>query len=126
MFSTRQLPGRQRFRKALLFISLLLFPVTLYYFSPYLIVMGASKGIINGSFIVFGLMFLSALFVGRLWCGWGCPAGGLQEFGACINNKPAPGGKLDRIKWFVVWIPWISIIAIIVIRTGGYHTIDPF
>jgi ferredoxin-type protein NapH len=126
MTKVKQLPRRQRIRKASLFISLLLFPLTLYYFSPYLIVMGASEGIINGSFIVFGLMCLSALFVGRLWCGWGCPAGGLQEFGACINNKPAPGGKFNWIKWIVIWIPWISIIAVMAIRTGGYHAVDPF
>ena len=31
------------------------------YFSPYVIIDGASQGVINGSFIVFGLMFLSAL-----------------------------------------------------------------
>jgi hypothetical protein len=30
----RQLPARQRVRRALLLISLLLFPITLYYFSP--------------------------------------------------------------------------------------------
>jgi ferredoxin-type protein NapH len=35
----------------------------------------AAKGIVNGSFISFTLMFLSALFLGRLWCGWACPAG---------------------------------------------------
>jgi ferredoxin-type protein NapH len=69
----KQLPTRQRIRKALVIISLLLFPATLYYFSPAIILGGASEGIINASFIVFGLMFISALFVGRLWCGWLCP-----------------------------------------------------
>lgn len=78
MVKVKQLPRRQRVRKALLFVSFLLFPVTLYYFSPALILQGASEGVINGSFIVFGLMFLSALSVGRLWCGWACPAGALQ------------------------------------------------
>lgn len=126
MAKVKQLPRRQRTRKALLFISLLLFPLTLYYFSPYLIVMGTSEGIISGSFIVFGLMLLSALFVGRFWCGWGCPAGGLQEFGACVNNNPAPGSQFNWIKWILIWIPWISIIAIMAVRTGGYHAVDPF
>mgnify|MGYP005857866265 CR=1 FL=1 len=125
MTEVRQLPTRQRIRKALLFISLLLFPLILYYFSPYLIVMGASEGVVNGSFIVFAWMFLSALFFGRLWCGWGCPAGALQEFGAPINNKPAPGGKFDWIKWFIIWIPWISVIAIMAIQAGGYRRVDP-
>ena len=82
MTRIKQLPRRQRVRKALLFVSLLLFPVTLYYFSPVIIVESAAQGIVNASFIVFGLMFIAALFVGRLWRGWACPAGGLQEFGS--------------------------------------------
>ena len=63
----------QRVRRALTIVSFLLLPVTLNYLSPYVIVDGASQGIINGSFISFALMFLSALFLGRLWCGWVCP-----------------------------------------------------
>jgi len=42
--------------------------VTLDKFSPYVIINGASQGIINGSFINFVLMFFSALFFGRLCC----------------------------------------------------------
>lgn len=125
MVKVKQLPRRQRLRKALLFVSFLLFPLTLYYFSPVLIVQSASEGIVNGSFIVFGLMFLAALFLGRFWCGWACPAGAMQEFGAPINNKPARGGKFDWIKW-VIWIPWIVIIVVMAMRAGGYRAVDPF
>lgn len=125
MAKVKQLPKRQRLRKALLFVSLLFFPVTLYYFSPVIIMGGASKGIINGSFIVFGLMFISALFVGRLWCGWVCPAGALQEFGSPINNKPTPGGKFNWVKW-AIWIPWIGGIVALAVRAGGYQSVDPF
>ena len=121
----KQLPGRQRIRKGLLFLSLLLFPVTLYYFSPMLILGGASEGIINASFIVFGLMFFASLFVGRLWCSWVCPAGALQEFAAPINDKPVSRRKLDWIKW-AIWIPWIGGIAALAIGAGGYHAVDPF
>ncbi len=107
-----------------LFVSLLLFPVTLYYFSPALILQGASEGIINASFIVFALMFLSALFVGRLWCGWACPAGALQECGQPINNKPTPGGKFNWIKW-AIWIPWIGLIVALAVGAGGYRAVEP-
>lgn len=125
MAKVKQLPERQRYRKALLFVSLLLFPVTLYYFSPVIIMESASQGIVNASFIVFGLMFVSSLFVGRLWCSWACPAGALQEFSSPINNKPTPGGKVNWIKW-AIWIPWIGGIAALAIRSGGYRAVDPF
>jgi len=116
---------RPRVRQALLFLSLLLFPVTLYYFSPVLILQSAAEGIVNASALVFGLMFFSALFVGRLWCGWACPAGALQEFGAAINDRPVNRRRLDWIKW-AIWIPWIGLIAALVISAGGYHTVNPF
>ncbi|MGD8997518.1 MAG: 4Fe-4S binding protein [Anaerolineae bacterium] len=121
----RQLATRQRIRKALLLLSLLLFPITLYYFSPALIIQGAAEGIITGSFIAFALMFLSALFLGRLWCGWACPAGALQEFGAPINNRRVNRRRLDWVKW-VIWVPWISLITLMAIQAGGYRAMRPF
>jgi ferredoxin-type protein NapH len=121
----KQLPTRQRIRKALLLVSFLLFPLTLYYFSPALIIQGASEGIVTGSFIVFVAMFLSALFVGRLWCSWACPAGALQELGAPINDQRVPRKRLDWIKW-AIWIPWIGLIAVMAVQAGGYRAIDPF
>ncbi len=68
---------RQRIRKAIILISFLLFPITLYYFSPVLIIQGAYEGVITGSFIVFSLLFLVSLSLGRGFCSWVCPAGGL-------------------------------------------------
>jgi len=125
MVKITQLPVRQRVRKALLFVSLLLFPVTLYYFSPALILSGAAEGIVNASFIVFCAMFVVSLLVGRGWCGWFCPAGALQEFGQEINQKRTKGGRFNWIKW-IIWIPWIALIAVLAIRAGGYHTVNPF
>lgn len=122
--TVRQLPARQRVRQALLLISFLLFPVTLYYFSPVLIMQGASEGVINASFLVFTAMFLSSLFLGRLWCGWACPAGALQEFAEPVNRRPV-SRRLDWIKW-AIWLPWILGIVALAVRAGGYRSVQPF
>jgi polyferredoxin len=98
MVELKQLRTRQRIRKALLLIWLLLLAITLNYFPPAMIIEGAAVGVVAGSFIAFGLMFLSAIFVGRLWCGWACPADALQEFGSPINNGRAPRRRLQWIK----------------------------
>jgi ferredoxin-type protein NapH len=94
----RQLPMRQRVRKALLLVSFLLFPITLYYFSPAIALNGAAEGVVNASMIVFASMLVASLVLGRLWCGWACPAGAVQ-----VHRLPAlhlrvpdePGGQPD-------------------------------
>ncbi|MCA9934344.1 MAG: 4Fe-4S binding protein [Ardenticatenaceae bacterium] len=119
----RQLPKRQRVRKALVILAFLSFPITMNFLSPYVIIDGAMNGIVNGSLIMFGLMFLSSLFLGRAWCGWVCPGGGMQEMVEPVNLRQVNGRKLDRIKW-IVWIPWISLIIWMVVQAGGYTRVD--
>jgi polyferredoxin len=114
---------RQKIRKAILFISFLLFPVTIYYFSPYLIIMAGLEGIISGSFIVFCCMFIASLFFGRAFCGWICPAGGIMESCAAVNDKRAKGGRRNYIKYFI-WVPWIITIALIFISESGTKQLD--
>ncbi|MEJ5202811.1 MAG: 4Fe-4S binding protein [Anaerolineales bacterium] len=118
----RQLPTRQRIRKALVIVSFLSFPVTMNFLSPYIVINAAQQGIVNGSLVMFGLMFVSALFLGRAWCGWVCPGGGMQEIVEPVNNRAVNRRQLDWIKW-AVWIPWISIIIWLAARAGGYSSI---
>jgi polyferredoxin len=120
---TRQLPLRQRIRKAIVILAFLSFPLTMNFFSPYVIVDGAANGIINGSLVMFGLMFVSSLFLGRLWCGWACPGGGMQEIVEPVNRKPVSRRKIDWIKW-LIWTPWISLIVFLAVQAGGYHRLD--
>lgn len=102
---------RQTIRRTLILISFLLFPVIIWYFSPYLIIQAASEHIINGSFIVFCSMLVLSTFMGRAWCGYLCPAGGLQECVMRIKDEPAKQGWRDRIK-YVIWIIWIVAVVV--------------
>ncbi len=61
---------RQKIRHGLILVSFFLFPATFYYLSPVLILEAAGEGVINGRFILFGLLFLSAFVLGRGWCRW--------------------------------------------------------
>jgi len=114
---------RQNTRRGIILVSFFLFPATFYYMSPYLIVDAAVKGIINGSFVVFALMFVSSLVIGRAFCGWVCPAGGCQEAAFFARDRKVKRG--DYIKW-VIWVPWISAIVILAIKSGGYNKVDFF
>jgi polyferredoxin len=68
-------------------------------------------------------MFMSSLFLGRGYCGWVCPAGGCQETIFPARDKKVTGG--DYFKW-LIWVPWISSIILVAIRSGGYKRIDFF
>jgi len=124
MAKKKETPKRQSVRKALILISFLLFPVTIYYFSPVLIVEAARLGIINGSFIMFALILAASLVLGRGFCGWVCPGGGLAEICALARDKEAPGGRLNWIKYFL-WAPWIGVIIYFAAAAGGYRRIAP-
>ena len=118
--------NRQKLRSALIIFSFLLLPATFAYISCPIIIEGASEGIASGGLIVFILLFLSSLFVGRLWCGWLCPGGGLQEIYFQINNKPVKPGRLSWLKHLlflvIILIPLISAIN----SAGGIAAIDLF
>jgi ferredoxin-type protein NapH len=113
---------RQKLRSGILIVMFVLFPVTFMYFSPYLIIMGASEGVITGSFIVFVVLFLVALFAGRIFCSWVCPLAGIQEH--CATARPKKAN--NRLNWvrYVIWVPWLGIIIYMAIRAGGFKSVD--
>ena len=115
---------RQAIRRTLLLLAFIAFPVTMNYLSPYVIVQASFEGIVNGSLIVFASMFVGSLLFGRLWCGWACPAAGLQEPLLFVNNRRV-GRRADLVKW-LIWVPWVAIIVFGVVRAGGYTSVDPF
>jgi ferredoxin-type protein NapH len=114
---------RQKLRKGIILMSFFFFPATFYYFSPVLIIQATINRVINGSFITFSIMFISSLFLGRAFCGWVCPGAGCQEAIFLARDKEV--GRGNYIKW-IIGVPWISTIALMAIRAGGYERIDFF
>jgi polyferredoxin len=116
---------RQRLRKALIILSFVLMPITFVYISCPIITRGASEGIVTGGLMVFILIFISSLFLGRLWCGWLCPAGGLQEIYFQINDRKTNHGRLNWIKYLIFLLLFAPLI-LAVHSAGGFTAIDPF
>ena len=114
---------RQRVRRALIFGSFALLPITLYYFSPVMSLGGTAFGIVTGSLLIFAVQFLFSLFVGRLFCGWACPVGGLQEAVALLRGKPVNRRRIGWIKW-LIWAPWVAAVAFFALRAGGFNRVD--
>ncbi len=119
----KRLTSRQRLWRWLLLFSLVLFPVTMNYFSPYIIIDASSQGIVNGSLVVFGIFALSSLVLGRAWCGWLCPAGSIGDRWRAVNDRRTRGGRWNAVKW-LIWIPWIGIITFLAVKAGGYRVLN--
>ncbi len=119
----KTIPSRQRVRQTLLLASMLLFPITMNYLSPYVSMDGAVQGVLAASPIMFGLQFILSLFLGRLFCGWICPAGAIQDACKGINNKNVNGKKTDWIKW-AIWLPWFGTLMFFLVKAGTSLRLD--
>ncbi len=115
---------KQKIRKTIILISLLIFPVTMNFLSPYVSIDGAMAGVISGSLIVFFLMFLTGILFGRAWCAWICPMAALSEFCLSINNKNVNAKKL-RIIRYSIFAVWAAIIIAMFVLAGGIKGFDP-
>lgn len=114
-----------KIRRLLIIVSFFCMPITLVYISPVIIIQDSFKGIICGSFIVYCVVFLSSLFLGRIYCSWLCPCGGSQECLTAINLKKAKNNKGNYIKYFV-WFAWLCVVVYAAVLSGGYKSIDFF
>ena len=97
----------------------------MWYFSPAVIIMGMSQHVLNGSFFVFLAMLLAGIFMGRSFCGYLCPAGGLQECVMEVNPKAAKQGKRNGIK-YLIWVVWLAIVIMAFVLGKNDVTIDFF
>lgn len=115
----------QKLRRLILLFSLLLLPVTLFYLSPVLIIEGAVSGIFAGSAIIFTLIFLLSLFAGRIWCGWICPFGSLQDLSREVQGKRVTNPWINRFR-YGLFVIWILMLFALFIKAGGILSVEPF
>lgn len=106
---------RQRIRKGILAFSVLMFPLTFFFLSPYVIVLSATTGVINGSDMVFGFLLLCSILFSRIYCGWLCPGGAVQDLisGANKRNWNSKGKNLSK---YIIWAVWFSFILFLWIK----------
>ena len=121
--NTNRPSSHQRMRLALIILSFTLYPVTFAYIACPIITEAAGRGIVSGGLVVFALLFLSSLVLGRLWCGYLCPAGGLQEIFNLALKRPLRTKKLDWFK-YLIFLGIYGGIAIAIWSAGGLKTID--
>lgn len=117
------LERQQAVRAGVNLVSLLLFPATFYYFSPVIPLAGAAAGVLTGSLVVFGLLALSAVFLGRSFCSWLCPAGVIQDQTARCRQAAFPRRRLNWLK-YLVWASWLGVLLALFHAAGGLKALD--
>jgi polyferredoxin len=120
------LKKRQSIRKASIIGMFFLFPITITWLSPALPVIYAGiGGVLTGAVIIFFLLFLVSLFFGRVFCGYACSAGGMQECMMRVSDKKIKNAKINIVK-YIIWVPWLLTIVVFFVRAGGVNEIDFF
>lgn len=104
-------------RLLLIGLSFLLFPITMNWMSPYLPIAGLAEGLITGSLVFYLILFVTGIFFGRIFCGWLCPMGALQDGCATVRETPLKGRWVSWIKW-LVFIPWFGAIMGLLLKSG--------
>ncbi|MEW6142074.1 MAG: 4Fe-4S binding protein [Chloroflexota bacterium] len=122
--AARGMALRQRLRLTFLYLMLITFPITLNYFSVYLIIEGSSQGIAVFSFFFWTAWVVAGFFFGRAACGYACPLGAIQE----VRDRMG-GRMLWRIRYFrwvkyLLAVAWVGGIAAAAIAAGGYRKIE--
>ena len=109
--------NRNKVRRTLIFISLLLFPITLNYFSPYVSIDGAFNGIISASVSIFTVWFL-ILISGFVFAGGikGIDPFHLTENGISVDMP------LKYITYYMV-LGILFILTLTVGKRGACHSI---
>jgi len=116
---------RQNIRKAIAIGMFFTFPITIAWMSPAMPIIYGFHGIVTGAVMTFILLFFVALFLGRAFCGFICPGGGLSECLMRINDKKAKKKRL-RVFKYILWAILVIVIIASFIRAGGVSEIDFF
>ncbi len=100
----------RRLRRIFQGVSLAAFPVTIFYFSPAIPIMGLAHGVVSGSLLVFGVLFLTSIFFGRSFCSHLCPMGAWQDVLAQVRGNPVRRRWPIYLRWSL-WALWIGTMA---------------
>lgn len=117
---------RQRLRRFLLAAFFLALPITLNYYSPYLMAQGTAHRIATFSLALWSAIFVTSLVLGRSFCGWACPFNGLQQLWESVGVRP-----LKRIRFlpavkYALWGAWVAAVLGIGVAVDGWRSFQPF
>jgi polyferredoxin len=116
---------RQKIRRTLLALFFLALPVTLNYYSPYLMTQGTVERVATFSLLLWAAVFATSLVLGRSFCGWACPFNGLQQLWESVGVRPLKRVRFLPAVKYALWVAWAAAVIGLAIRFGGWRQVDP-
>ena len=117
---------RQRLRRLVLALLFLALPITLNYYSPYLMTSGTAERVATFSFAFWLTVFATAFVLGRSFCGWACPFNGLQQLWESVAVRPLKRVRFLPFVKYALWAAWVAAVFGIGVAVGGWTRFDPF
>ncbi len=115
---------RQALRRTLLFIFFFIFPITLNYYSPVIIIQGAFDRTLNFSFVFWAAYLITAIVIGRSACGYICPLGSVQEIKDTMGPRPLIRVPYLSVVKYLLAAAWIGVIIYGIVSSGGYQQVN--
>lgn len=117
---------RQKLRRTLLALFFLALPITLNYYSPYLMTSGTAERVATFSLVFWFAVFATAFVLGRSFCGWACPFNGLQQLWESVGIKPLKRVRFLPAVKYALWGAWVAAVFGIAVAVGGWQRFSPF
>jgi polyferredoxin len=116
---------RQRLRRLLLALFFLALPITLNYYSPYLMLSGTAEGIASFSLVFWLGVFVTAVVLGRSFCGWACPFNGLQQLWESVTARDLKRVRFLPAAKYALWAAWVAGLGAVLASAGVWTRFDP-
>lgn len=116
---------RQKVRRFLVIGFFLLLPITLNYYSPYLMISGTAERIASFSLFFWLGVFVASPLIGRLFCGWACPFNGAQTAWEQVGKRPLKRVRCLPVVKYVLWAGWVAALVAVAISVGGWERVEP-
>lgn len=116
---------RQRLRRTMLALVFLALPITLNYYSPYLMISGSAEGVASFSLLFWAGVLVSSLLLGRSFCGWACPFNGLQQLWESVGVKPLKKVRFLPVVKYAMWAAWVAGLGAVLASAGLWTSFQP-
>jgi polyferredoxin len=86
---------------------------------------GSAEGVASFSLVFWLAVLVSALVLGRSFCGWVCPFNGLQQLWEQVGTRPLKRVRFLPALKYAFWALWVAGLGAVLASVGVWARFDP-